>query len=438
MGGRALGAAAPRARGLADVVRGRPACARPAHVCAGCGARALSHSSAETSATKWASPKPYTPLGVFHVAPMMDYTDRHFRTMARLISKTAVLWTEMVVDKALVHNARQGNSLDRFLAYDDRQHPLVLQLGGSDPGELGDAVKLALSYGYDEINLNCGCPSEKVAGHGSFGAALFSEPARVAELCTAMQDAGHGELNISVKHRIGLDDVDSYEAVRDFVGTVTQRSGVRHFVVHARKAILGGLSPADNRRVPPLMYHRVRQLAVDFPEVSFTINGGLLSVEDCVEQMEGHRIDAVMVGRQAWSNAYGLLAAVDSVLSAGDKCLPPTRREVLAGYMDYAVEMQKLHPELRARTLARPLVGLFLGVQDARQVRRAMEQATVGDGKAVRVDIRRVQDAVNNSLSDLVLDARPGIRVDQGGVETWTDAGLSKAESPTTTCAGES
>jgi len=179
--------------------------------------------------------------------------------------------------------------------------------------------------------------------------------------------------------------------------------------------------------VPPLMYERVRQLALDFPDVSFTINGGLLSIDDCIEQMEGHNIDAVMIGRQAWNNAYGILSAVDQVLSGMDECVAPTRREVMASYIDYAVEMQKLQPELTARTLTRPIPGLFLGVRDAKLVRRTMEQAVVGDGRTICVDVRQVQDALHSSVSDLVLDARPGFVTNQSGREIWVDEGLSRA-----------
>lgn len=204
------------------------------------------------------APAAWLPDERISLAPMMEYTDRHLRFLLRLLSRRMVLYTEMVVSTALHFNEELRDRSLRFNAPDE--HPVVLQLGGADPAMLKEASRLALPYGYDAVNLNCGCPSERVSGSGCFGAALMREPQLVAELCTAMGEGVEGRVPITVKCRIGVDDDDSYEQLAEFIRVVSEESPVRHFVVHARKAILGGLSPEQNRKVPPLKYPYVYRL----------------------------------------------------------------------------------------------------------------------------------------------------------------------------------
>ena len=273
---------------------------------------------------------------------MMDFTDRHLRHMLRLLSRNATLWTEMVTAPTLVHRAADA---DRWLRLSDArpdhergEHPVVLQLGGSDPDELRAASAVAAPFAYDELNLNCGCPSEKVAGRGCFGAALMREPALVAELCDAMREGAGARTPLSVKCRIGVDDDDSYEQLARFVATVTGADArVRHVAVHARKAILGGLSPADNRRIPPLRYDVVERLARDFPHVAFTLNGGVLTYED-VEAHLAAGFAGVMVGRQVTARPW-YWAELDTRVF-GAAAPPPTaasrRARLLAAYGEHA------------------------------------------------------------------------------------------------------
>ncbi|XP_038975043.1 tRNA-dihydrouridine(20/20a) synthase-like isoform X2 [Phoenix dactylifera] len=244
----------------------------------------------------------------FSVAPMMDWTDNHYRTLARLISKHAWLYTEMVVAETIVH---QRNNLDRFLAFSPEQHPIVLQLGGSNLENLAKAAEFANAYSFDELNLNCGCPSGKVAGHGCFGARLMFDPKFVADAMSAI--AANCSVPVSVKCRIGVDDHDSYNELCDFVYAIVSNSPTRHFIVHARKALLSGLSPAENRKVPPLKYEYYFALLRDFPEVQFTINGGITGI-DQVNAARRQGAHGVMVGRAAYNNPWSTLRHVDSAV----------------------------------------------------------------------------------------------------------------------------
>ncbi|RYH00655.1 tRNA dihydrouridine(20/20a) synthase DusA [archaeon] len=245
----------------------------------------------------------------FSVAPMMDYTDMHQRYLMRLLSRHAVLYTEMVTSYSLVHSPTP----DRFLcATMPFEEPVVLQLGGSDPEYVRKAARLAFDYGYREFNINAGCPSEKVAGAGNFGASLMLNPQLVGVLVNAIKE--ETGCRVTVKCRIGVNDNDSYEELVRFVDAVRSTGNVTHFIVHARKAILGKkFSPADNRKIPPLKYDYVHKLVQDFPYLQFTINGGFMTIEECREQLDRHGVHGVMVGR-AVTNYPFHWRNVDSVL----------------------------------------------------------------------------------------------------------------------------
>jgi tRNA-dihydrouridine synthase A len=227
----------------------------------------------------------------------MDWSDRHCRYFHRLLSRHTRLYTEMVTTGALLHG-----DVARHLDFNAQEHPVALQLGGSEPADLAACARLAQQWGYDEINLNCGCPSERVQ-RGAFGACLMAEPVLVADCVAAMREAC--TLPVTVKHRIGIDRVESYDFVRDFVGTLAQRGGCQVFIVHARNAWLQGLSPKENREVPPLRYEQVYRLKADFPQLTIVINGGVSS-DDQMAQHLAH-VDGVMLGRHAyhepWSHA---------------------------------------------------------------------------------------------------------------------------------------
>ncbi len=229
------------------------------------------------------------------VAPMMDWTDRHCRYFHRLLTQNTLLYTEMVTTGALLHG-----DVPRHLDFNAQEHPVALQLGGSEPADLAKAAQLGAQWGYNEINLNCGCPSERVQ-RGAFGACLMAEPALVADCVKAMRDVV--DIPVTVKHRIGIDKTESYAFVRDFVGTVAD-AGCGVFIVHARNAWLQGLSPKQNREVPPLRYELVHQLKKDFPHLVIALNGGINTAEQVVHELA--HVDGVMVGREAYHNPWWL------------------------------------------------------------------------------------------------------------------------------------
>jgi len=296
----------------------------------------------------------------FCVAPMMDWTDRHCRYFLRLITGRARLYTEMVTAPALAHG-----DVPRHLDFDPAEHPIALQLGGSDPQQLSHAAKLGARWGYDEINLNCGCPSERVQT-GSFGACLMAEPALVADCVKAMRDAV--EIPVTVKHRIGLDANDDYGFLRDFVGTVAA-AGCQVFVVHARNAVLKGLSPKENREIPPLRYEVVHRLARDFPDLAFVLNGGL--VEWTAIERELAAVDGVMLGRAAYHDPY-LLAGVDWKVF-GDGRPARSRAQVVRDLVRYAeAELARGTP---LRAIARHVLGLYHGQSGGRRFRRILSDA---------------------------------------------------------------
>lgn len=293
----------------------------------------------------------------FCVAPMMDWTDRHCRVFHRQLSRHARLYTEMVTTGALLHG-----DLARHLDFDAVEQPVALQLGGSEPAELARCARLGERWGYAEINLNCGCPSERVQ-RGAFGACLMAEPALVADCVKAMLDAVG--LPVTVKHRIGLGRDEDYALVRDFVGALFE-AGCRVFIVHARNAWLQGLSPRENREVPPLRYEIVRRLKHDFPSATVVLNGGIQSLAAAAALLPG--LDGVMLGRAAYHDPM-VLAAVDQALFDPQASVP-TRAAVVDAMTRYLVRQQTLGVQTRA--VARHMLGLFQGERGARQWRRQL------------------------------------------------------------------
>jgi len=286
------------------------------------------------------------------VAPMMDRTDRHCRYFLRLVAPHAWLYTEMVTAAAIV----RGDAA-RLLAFDHSEHPVAAQLGGSDPAVLAAAARAVERAGYDEVNLNVGCPSNRVQA-GCFGAALMATPDRVAECVQAM--AAATSLPVTVKTRLGIDDLDSYEFLRDFVAAV-RAAGSRTLIVHARKALLNGLSPKQNRTVPPLDYERVRRLKCDFPDTEIVLNGGVDTVDKALAELR--HVDGIMLGRTAYHDPW-VLAAIDAKLNGADV---PEPRAVLAAMARYAEEQCRRGVPLRAVT--RHLQGMFAGSPGARRWR---------------------------------------------------------------------
>jgi tRNA-dihydrouridine synthase A len=296
------------------------------------------------------------------VAPMMDWTDRHCRFFLRQVSRRARLYTEMITAPALVHG-----DVPRHLDFDPQEHPVALQLGGSDPAMLAHSARLGERWGYDEINLNCGCPSERVQT-GSFGACLMAEPGLVADCVRAMRDAV--ALPVTVKHRIGLDANEDYGFVRDFVGTVAE-AGCDVFIVHARNAVLKGLSPKENREVPRLRYDVVHRLKRDFPALTIVCNGGL-ATWPAVEAELG-RVDGVMLGRVAYHDPM-FLAPVDWRLFGGD-APPPTREGVMRAMIPYVAGQHARGVPVRA--IVRHMLGLYHGRPGGRRFRQMLSDSAL-------------------------------------------------------------
>ncbi|WP_018145660.1 tRNA dihydrouridine(20/20a) synthase DusA [Thioalkalivibrio sp. AKL6] len=294
----------------------------------------------------------------FSVAPMMDWTDTWCRRFHRLLTRRALLYTEMVHANAVIHGDR-----DRLLGFSPVEHPIALQLGGSDPATLAQAARIAADRGYDEINLNVGCPSDRVQS-GAFGACLMAQPGLVAECVAAMQQSV--DVPVTVKHRIGIDDQDSEADLHAFVERVAT-AGCRHFVVHARKAWLQGLSPKDNRDVPPLDYQRVYRLKAELPDLTIVLNGGLDDVGAARAHLQ--HVDGVMFGRLAYHQPWSLSVVDRLYFGGGDD---PTREEVLEGILGIAEGMRRDGVPL-AR-LTRHILGLFHGAPGARQWRRILTE----------------------------------------------------------------
>ena len=292
------------------------------------------------------------------VAPMMDWTDRHCRYFHRLLSRRALLYTEMVTTGALLHG-----DVPWHLRFNAEEHSLALQLGGSEPAELAQAARLGQDWAYDEINLNCGCPSERVQ-RGAFGACLMAEPKLVADGVKAMCDAV--SLPITVKHRIGIDKGESYGFVRDFVGTVSE-AGCQTFIVHARNAWLQGLSPKENREVPPLRYELVHQLKNDFPQLQIMINGGISTAAQVHQQLA--HVDGVMVGREAYHNPWWLASWDADFLGEAVWQEPLTREHVESQMVDYMEREAALHGTPWS-SIARHMLGLRHGLAGSRRWRQ--------------------------------------------------------------------
>ncbi len=300
-----------------------------------------------------------TPAYRFCVAPMMDWTDRHCRYFHRLLTQHALLYTEMVTTGALLHGDYR-----HILRYNPEEHPLALQLGGSHPRDLAVCAKMAEDFGYDEVNLNVGCPSDRVQ-NGRFGACLMAQPQLVADCVAAM--AGAVRIPVTVKTRIGIDDQDSYPELAHFIATVAE-GGCRCFIVHARKAWLSGLSPKQNREVPPLRYDVVYRLKADFPTLTVILNGGLTSLDHSEAVLP--RVDGVMVGRQAYHNPY-LLADVDRRIFADNRPVM-TRAELAVQLLPYL--RQELATGIRLNSLVRHAIGLFHGQHGGRAFRRHLSE----------------------------------------------------------------
>jgi tRNA-dihydrouridine synthase A len=307
---------------------------------------------------------------------MMDWSDRHFRFFLRLINREAFLYTEMITTGALLHG-----DVPRHLDCSKEEHPVGLQLGGSEPADLAHCAKLGEKYGYDEINLNIGCPSERVQ-KGAFGACLMAEPKLVSECIKRIKD--EVRIPVTVKHRIGIDSVEDYSFVRDFVGTVSA-AGCKTFIVHARNAMLKGLSPKENREVPPLKYDYVYRLKQDFPALQIVINGGIASLEEICSH-EKH-VDGVLLGRAAYHNPW-LIADPGK-----------TRAEVVQAMVEYCVQEKKRGIQLRSIT--RHMLGLYHATPRARLWRRMLSDPA----RLARNDPGLLLDALNAVESRVMMAA---------------------------------
>ena len=295
----------------------------------------------------------------FQIAPMIDWTDRHDRYFLRQFTRHALLYTEMITTGAIIHGDKQ-----RHLAFNNEEHPVTVQLGGSNPTDLALCAKICEDYGYDEVNLNVGCPSDRVQS-GAFGACLMAEPNVVAECIDKMKSAC--DIPVTIKCRIGIDDQDEYEDLQRFV-KINQSAGCDTFIVHARKAWLQGLSPKENRDIPPLNYDRVYTLKEEFPELNIIINGGIKTLDECETHLA--RVDGIMMGREAYQNPY-LLALVDQRFYQDDHPIP-TRYDIIHTMIEYIDKLVSNGGELKWVT--RHILGIFQGMPGARAWRRHLSQ----------------------------------------------------------------
>ncbi|MGB5834893.1 MAG: tRNA dihydrouridine(20/20a) synthase DusA [Thiohalocapsa sp.] len=304
------------------------------------------------------------------VAPMMDWTDRHYRYFARLITRHTLLYTEMITTGALIHGERE-----RFLRFDPSEHPLALQLGGSDPTDMAACARMGADWGYDEININVGCPSDRVQS-GRFGACLMAEPGLVADCVAAIKAAV--DLPVSVKSRIGIDHLDSYELLAAFTDVIVS-AGCDALIVHARKAWLKGLSPKENRDVPPLRYDLVDRLKRDFPALPIVVNGGITSLRQAKVHLDN--LDGVMIGREAYQNPW-ILAEADALIFDADAPAPDPHA-VLDAMLPYVT--QRLDEAVPLTAITRHLLGLFHGRPGAKAWRRHLSEQAQRAGTGIEV-----------------------------------------------------
>ena len=306
----------------------------------------------------------------FSIAPMMDWSDHNCRYFWRLLTKQALLYTEMVTTGALIHGDRK-----RFLHFNREEHPVALQLGGSDPKDLARCARWAQEWGYDEVNINCGCPSDRVQS-GMFGACLMGKPDLVADCVKAMMDGC--DIPVTVKHRIGIDHMESYEQLLAFIEPVAA-AGCSVFIVHARKAWLQGLSPKENREIPPLNYPWVYHLKKDFPHLTIVVNGGIQTIEECQDHLE--HVDGVMLGREAYQNPW-MLAQVDEALFGMDSPLK-SRDDVIAELLPFAE--QHLAQGGQLNHITRHILGLYQGIPGARKFRRHLSENAYKKEAGIRI-----------------------------------------------------
>lgn len=322
----------------------------------------------------------------FCIAPMLHCTDRHYRYLARLLTKRSRLYTEMITTGAIIYGDQE-----RWLRLNDGENPVALQLGGSNPDEMAKCTELAEKYDFDEVNINVGCPSDRVQA-GKFGACLMKEPNIVASCIKAMRKVS--DIEVTVKSRIGVDDQDSYGFLSNFVDTIAA-AGCKTIIVHARKAYLSGLSPRQNRTVPPLHYEYVYQLKQDYPELRFILNGGLKNKEEVIQHAD--ELDGVMIGREAYDNPF-FLADIDE-LAFRDAQQTISRAEVLEQYMTYMqIQLDKGIP---LKKLAQHIFGLFNGVPGARAWRRYLSDNIYAESAGLEVIMQAYQ--VIQDSSDVAL-----------------------------------
>lgn len=337
----------------------------------------------------------------FSVAPMMDYTDRFQRKLFRLLSRKSVLYTEMVTSHALTCAADPIRFLEADLIDED---PVVLQLGGSDPLQVQAATKRAVEYGYREINLNVGCPSVSVSDKGCFGAVLMLQPGVVGEICARIGEVT--QVTPTVKCRIGVDDSESYELLTAFIDTVHRAGQVTHFIVHARKAVLGGkFTPEQNRNIPPLKYDYVYRLKKDFPHLTFTINGGIKTIDDTLDQLSHGKVDGVMIGRAAVNQPFHFRHIDSRVYKTADPGL--TRRQILQQYANFAAEATRSHSEMYLRRfLVKPLQNLFQGEPHGKMFRKVLQDNIIKRDIPVADVIHIASQVISDSILDHFDDAK--------------------------------
>ena len=310
------------------------------------------------------------------IAPMMGWTDRHARYFLRLITKHSLLYTEMVNTGAMLNNNQKVGEQKRFLAYHAEEHPLALQLGGGDPHALAQCASMAEDAGFDEVNLNVGCPSDRVKS-GHFGACLMASPELVADCVEAMKS--RVEIPVTVKCRIGIDDMEGYQPLARFVEVVAS-GGCDTFIVHARKAWLQGLSPKQNREIPPLKYEYVHHLKNEKPDLNIVINGGIKSIDDSLQHLT--HVDGVMIGREAYYNPYSL-AEVDQTVYKDNDAIPKSRQEIVYQICDYIDS--ETAKDANLHSITRHILGLYHGCPGAKVWRRHLSELAHAEGADVKV-----------------------------------------------------